>query len=421
MCRGCGSIVGAGESTCAVCGASAAVVRPAQSPTLPDRETVRFARALFYRSNKFTIVLLVLNLFVFLLMWESSGLTTATLFNGFPEPVLIAYGAKLNSLIHSPYREWWRFVTPMFVHINVMHLLVNMYSLWIIGPYVEKLYGSAKFVVIWVLTGIAGVLASYLTLHPSLATTSLGRFLFKSQDVPSAGASGALFGLVGVLFIFGIKYRHELPGGFKRVFGTGMIPVIAINLFIGYLGRGFIDNAAHLGGLISGAALAGVIGYRRVGDRAAINVTWRVLQVIALLLVAVCFFKTGKKLKMWMSTSESPTIVIQKPSAFLIYVSVMSQAQEKVSAIITEQDQSNTPTVLTNLTAVQPPDAVAAQLRDRLQKILTAAVGLDQKASTNVNQPGPRRVDQKLTDEFNAWRKDYEAWLKGAVAANQVQ
>src|SRR5258706_8167651 len=118
-----------------------------------------------------------------------------------------------------------------------------MYSLWMVGPYVEKLYGSAKFVVFWVLSGIAGVVASYLTvLQPGSPWTGIS-FIFKSQDGLSAGASGALFGLLGVLFVFGIKFRNELPEGFKRAFGTGLLPVLMINLFIGYLGRGLIDNA----------------------------------------------------------------------------------------------------------------------------------------------------------------------------------
>jgi rhomboid protease GluP len=99
----------------------------------------------------------------------------------------------------------------MFVHIDLIHLLVNMFSLLIIGPFVEKLYGSAKFVVFWVVTGIAGSVATYFTFRPELAHGLLGTFLFKANDGLAAGASGALFGLVGVLFVFGIKYRRELP------------------------------------------------------------------------------------------------------------------------------------------------------------------------------------------------------------------
>ena len=232
MCRSCGAIVGAGEAQCAVCNTPTAQ-SPEQLQHLPpaDRETIRFARAILNRPYMFTVVLLMANLFVFMLMWQSSELASQVLWSTFPEPVLVAYGAKLNYLINAPHYQWWRFVTPMFVHINLPHLLVNMYSLWIVGPYVEKLYGSAKFVVFWVVTGIAGVVGSYLSVQPHLATGGLGRFLFKNTDVASAGASGALFGLVGVLFVFGIKFRHELPEGFRRAFGTGMLPIIIINLF----------------------------------------------------------------------------------------------------------------------------------------------------------------------------------------------
>src|SRR5262245_53543448 len=194
MCRQCGAIIGAGEMQCGVCGASTAPQQP--RPPQMDRETMRFARAVLNRPYKFTIIILIANLFVFLLMWQSSGLTSQVLWNGFPEVVLDAYGAKLNVLIQGG--EWWRFVTPMFIHVNLPHLLVNMYSLWVVGPYVERLYGSAKFVVFWVLTGIAGVVGSYLTVRPSMPESFLGRFFFKPHDVPSAGASGALFGLVGV-------------------------------------------------------------------------------------------------------------------------------------------------------------------------------------------------------------------------------
>ena len=116
----------------------------------------------------------------------------------------------------------------------------------------------------------------------------------KSHDDPSAGASGALFGLVGVLFVFGVKYRRELPEGFKRAFGTGMLPIILLNLAIGFVGRGIIDNAAHLGGLLSGAALAAVVSYKRPGQPASVTIAWRIGQIVALLVVAISFFMVAK-------------------------------------------------------------------------------------------------------------------------------
>src|SRR5215213_567994 len=145
MCRSCGAIVGAGQPQCAVCGApTASHPAASQQQHPPDRETIRFARAILNRPYKFTIVFLIANFFIFLLMWESSGMNSQSIWQAFSEPVLAAYGAKLNYLIDAPNFQWWRFVTPMFIHVNLPHVLVNMYSLWMVGPYVEKLYGSAK-------------------------------------------------------------------------------------------------------------------------------------------------------------------------------------------------------------------------------------------------------------------------------------
>jgi len=279
-------LIGAGETECHVCGAP--LVEPSPPAPLHERYNLAYARAVLSRPYIFTIVFLVWNFFIFLLMWQLSGMSSSLLWTGFPEPVLLAFGAKTNYLIGYGH-EYWRLVTPVFIHVNLPHVLINMYSLWVIGPWVEKLYGSAKFVVLWVATGIAGVLASYLTVipgsHPGLITS----FLIKSHDEPSAGASGALFGLVGVLFVFGLKYRRELPEGFKRAFGTGMLPVILLNLGIGFVGRGFIDNAAHLGGLLSGAALAAVVSYKRPGESPGITFAWRAGQILALVVVVVSF------------------------------------------------------------------------------------------------------------------------------------
>jgi len=381
-----------------------------------DRETIRFARAILSRPNMFTIVLLISNLFLFMLMWQSTGMGTQALWQPFPEPVLIAYGAKMNYLINAPYYQWWRFITPMFIHINLPHLLVNMYSLWVVGPYVEKLYGSAKFTVFWVLTGIAGVVASYLTVRPNLATSSLGRFLFKNMDVPSAGASGALFGLVGVLFVFGIKFRHELPEGFKRAFGTGMLPIIIINLFIGYVGRGIIDNAAHLGGLLSGAALASIVEYRRPGARRGITTAWRALQALALGLVLAGFYETARNFK------SSPQLVVQSAPAntsqiFEVYSAAMEQLQQKTRAVIDNRDLHDVGPVSQRAVQVPAPDARAAELRNRLLVILSQAANAVATASPPAGG-GPRRpepLDPKINEAFEQWHNEYQEWLKQAV------
>jgi len=417
MCRSCGAIVGAGESQCAVCGTPTSLTPEQLQAYRPaDRETIRFARAVLNRPYIFTIVLLIANLFVFMLMWQSSGMTTRVLWTSFPEPVLVAYGAKLNYLINAPNNQWWRFITPMFIHVNLPHVLVNMYSLWIVGPYVEKLYGSAKFVVFWVLTGIAGVVASYLTVRPNLAVTSIGRFLFKNIDVPSAGASGALFGLVGVLFVFGIKFRRELPEGFKRAFGTGMLPIIVINLFIGFVGRGIIDNAAHLGGLLSGAALATVVQYRRPGERRGMATAWRILQWLALALVLVGFYETARNFNHSAQLALNPMLT-QESQAFYTFAAAMDGARQKANAIIQDRDVRNVDAIAQKALEAPAPDARGAELRVHLLSILAKATSA---AATATPPPGggPRQppvLDEKLAAEMQQWQQQYDEWLRQAV------
>ena len=292
MCRSCGAIVGAGETQCAVCGASTS--QPAHTTAdhrQPDRETMRFARAVLNRPYKFTIIFLVANLFVFLLMWESSGMTS--------------HGAVARLSRTGADSLWRETQLPdqcaELSMVAICHADVSARQpAPLAGKHVQPVDGwTIRRETLWLSKvccvlggdGSCGVVASYLTVRPQLATGAVRTVSFQDDDDPSAGASGALFGLVGVLFVFGIKFRHELPEGFKRAFGTGLLPMIFINLFIGYIGRGFIDNAAHLGGLLSGAALALVVEYQRPGERPSIAIIWRVLQILALALVVLGFYK----------------------------------------------------------------------------------------------------------------------------------
>lgn len=421
MCRSCGSIVGGGQQQCAVCGTSVSGSgQSGQSRTVADSETMRFARAVLNRPYKFTIVLLIANVFVFVLMWQTSGMPFSLL-NPLPNEVLIPFGAKANYYIQTRH-EWWRFVTPMFLHVNVLHLMVNMYSLWIVGPYVEKLYGSAKFVVFWVVTGMAGVVASYLTVRPSLAVGPIARFIFKTTDSPSAGASGALFGLVGVLFVFGIKFRHELPEGFRRAFGTGLLPMIMLNLFIGYVGRGFIDNAAHLGGMVSGALLALVVDYRRPGERSGIAITWKVLQVVAIALVAVSFFKTVQHLRDPLaeqfvtppqSGSQPAPPTEPENSAYLYYAKAMNDAQEAFVVAMKDGNASNIDSAVQSLEKAPHLDQKSDELRERLKLLLIKAKGPPAGVLASPQRGAKEPVQESpLTQEFVVWRKEYNQWLK---------
>src|SRR5947199_9184949 len=221
-----------------------------------------FLQAVWTRRPRFTYIFLAINIVIFLLMSLAGGTTS--------EETLMAFGVKSNAQIDQD--QLWRFVTPIFIHIGLLHLFFNSYALWIVGPQVEKLYGSTRFVILYVVTGVAGVFGSYFY-HP--------------QSI-SAGASGAIFGLFGVLLVFGIRYRRSIPPFFKRAVGTGVLPVIVINLIIGFTIPG-IDNSAHLGGLIAGAVLAGIVPFQRPGDETS-NV-FRSMQMILLAIIAVCGYE----------------------------------------------------------------------------------------------------------------------------------
>jgi membrane associated rhomboid family serine protease len=409
LCRQCGALVGAGEGVCGVCGAPVGAAAARAEPMRPqDRETVHFLRAVIRRPAAFTFAFLIANVFLYLLMWLSGGATG---------DVLLAYGAKRNVLIDGG--EWWRFITPVFLHVYVpglgpLHLLSNMYGLFMLGPYVEKLYGSARFVVFWVVTGVAGVAASYLTVQPELAESgALGSFLFKSQDVPSAGASGALFGLIGALFVFGIKFRHELPDGLKRAFGTGMLPTIVINLFIGYVGRGFIDNAAHLGGLLCGMLLASFAGYKRVGPRGPVAYAWHFAQFACLALVLVGFVQVARHFDAPPPRIENlPERLRQVGSgrgAGHAFVDAVNEGAQALAAL-PQGDGGRFEGAIRRLEQVPDMDKEADVLRDDLKTLLARARDLaaDQQLPDAERQ---RRLDQ-LEADHDAWQQRFVGWVK---------
>jgi len=153
---------------------------------------------------------------------------------------LLEMGAKSGPEILSG--EIWRFVTPMFLHVTIPHVLINMYSLYAIGPAVERFFGTARFVAVYLLCGIAGVILS-LAFSP----------------YPSAGASGAIFGLLGSLGAF--LYLHRgLFGRFGLIQLRQIVLVALLNLGLGLMPG--IDNWGHLGGLLAGIALTFFLGPR---------------------------------------------------------------------------------------------------------------------------------------------------------------
>ncbi len=148
--------------------------------------------------------------------------------NSFNEALLILGANNRDLVLHGDY---YRLLTSAFLHGSIIHLLVNMYSLWIIGSQVETYMGKIKFLTIYLLSALMGGLFSIVFLKNGI----------------SIGASGAIFGLMGSLLYFGYHYRLYLSNALT----TQIIPIILINLFLGFSISG-IDNACHIGGLIGG-------------------------------------------------------------------------------------------------------------------------------------------------------------------------
>ncbi len=229
-CKTCG---GEGQiecpKTCASCGGSGSITEELQK-AVREKYTVRFAN--MTPLSKATGVLLAVNILIFFAAWAPLG-------DGSLSDYLI------NTRLTPETHEWWRFVTPMFLHWSWWHLGLNMWFLYSFGPQLEGVYGTSKFVVFYLLTGLAGNIASFV-----------GLCVIGNHYVAGAGASGALFG-VAAAFI-GLHHRFGLfRADTVRSWTYFLVGYLVVGFASSYGGFDFlsIDNWAHLGGFLSGLAL----------------------------------------------------------------------------------------------------------------------------------------------------------------------
>lgn len=157
-------------------------------------------------------------------------------------PALLPWGANAASAVVLD-QQWWRLLSATFLHAGIVHLAFNMLGLWEAGKQLCRLLGNAQFLLIYL---AAGLCASAASLH------------YAAQNSVSVGASGAIFGVLGALLAASWHYRHIVPpANLRRLW-------IGLGFFIGYsllhgLGQQNVDNAAHIGGLLSGTALGLVL------------------------------------------------------------------------------------------------------------------------------------------------------------------
>ncbi len=230
-----------------------------------------------------TKFIIALNVVVFCLMAFTTGPLTFVM----PSPeTLLAWGANLGML--TAQGETWRLITSNYIHVGVLHLGLNMYFFWTAGQMVERCFGTVKFMIIYLLSGFVA----------SLATISW------NPTVISAGASGAIYGVVGALLAFLWGRRAHVPAKQLRYQLTVMVVFVLYSLFLGSIFPR-VDKAAHVGGLIAGLLAGLCLVPRLPGDS-----SWsrkNILAVVAL----VCITAAVTPLVMTRAVSDPQTLAYQ--------------------------------------------------------------------------------------------------------------
>jgi rhomboid protease GluP len=185
-----------------------------------------------------------------LLIYANTGVFIAMVIAGFgfisfDSPDLLKWGANYGPATRGG--EWWRLLTNIFMHGGFLHLFANMYGLLLVGIFLEPLLGRATYLIAYLLTGILASCAS----------------LWWYDATVSVGASGAIFGMYGIFLAF--LLTKVFPPDFSKAFLASTIVFIGFNLLMGLTGG--IDNAAHIGGLLSGFVL-GLLLYKWVKKKA---------------------------------------------------------------------------------------------------------------------------------------------------------
>ena len=229
-----------------------------------EKENKKFVKVFSPKKIIFTKIILILcviaYIFVAIKDYNFISISAST---------LAQFGGNNGLLVKSG--ELWRLITSAFLHVSLIHLLVNMYSLVILGTQVETYIGKWKFLFIYFISAITGNLLS---------------LVFSAPNVVSVGASGALFGLMGALLYFGYHYRLYLSDAIKNQ----IIPIIILNLFIGFVISG-IDNVAHIGGLIGGYLASMAIVIDNKSEKKDMLNGWIVLILLIGFLSYIVFFR----------------------------------------------------------------------------------------------------------------------------------
>jgi rhomboid protease GluP len=233
------------------------------------RKTAPKVRTAMQKNAPVVMTIIVVNVIIWIVQnftINATGTTNITLTYGSYPPAIAA-------------GEWWRLLTPMFLHaplqgqFSILHIGFNMYILWIYGPNVEEAFGHFRFAALYVIAGFTGSAASYA---------------FGPCDALGYGASGAIFGMVGVLLVY--LYRRR-TSALLAAYMRNLLLFVGINLLIGASVSG-IDNFAHMGGLVGGLLLgAGFDAGPASKQNTAVQIVTAV--VVVAIGIALVMWRTG--------------------------------------------------------------------------------------------------------------------------------
>jgi rhomboid protease GluP len=371
MCQECRALIDPAEKACPMCG----------------NESVPEVRATASGDSKvfFSYLILAINVLLFVLMvmvGMKSGSGVESFITSAPGNVLQDFGSLNSALVKQG--EWWRLVTPNFLHIGLVHLLFNSYALSQIAPLAEEIYGEQKFISIYLLTGILSFIGSYVF------------------AINGAGASGALFGLIGLLAAYG--YRQ---GG---VYGKGLMKSMliwgGINIMIGFAVPG-INNVAHIGGFISGGALGFLIKGEHPTTARTANL-WNACAVISVVIIISSFALVGKNYGAAAEHDEQTQNVIRLSK-------LVREARQTLYDTSTMTGKNNTNDSVKTLRRMADDISNIKKIDDRSDEIrarLVAALNKTTDAMDVANKNTSKGLESSLAGvtEFTKALEDYLDW-----------
>ena len=255
MCPNCRAFITTDDRVCPYCDQQVGM-------RAVDRRAATDAMSGILQGDQFiTMVLILINVGIYV-----AGMNDAA-------DSLFSAGAKQGVLIFRRL-EWWRLITAGYLHAGIFHIGMNMYALFSLGPQIDAVFGSYRYLAIYTVSTITGFLAS----------------AWWAPFTPSVGASAAISGLVGAIIGMGLRERHSPLGQASKRF----VPVAILVLAQGFLIPLPIDNAAHIGGFVGGLVVAYLSGTR--GHARGEDGLWKTVAIVSVAVTAYAFFRMAQQL-----------------------------------------------------------------------------------------------------------------------------